>query len=196
MHIFLSKAERRKYYLRLRIKIYLVVGLFVLIAILIFYGAQDLRVFQVNGSPEPSGPAPEKFAIWCGPSCYWISQDGIVIEPAPDTEGSAIIKILDVRESALVPNAPVLEERFLANAMKILLRAGQLPVRLYEYRFDGRLQELAAIGANGEKFIFSVRFEATEKLFASLAEVISKNNLKNFEYIDLTVENRIYLKQR
>jgi len=142
------------------------------------------------------GPELEQYAIWCAQSCYWVNKEGIAVERSPDTEGSSIIKVNDLRDKILAIARPVFDNGSFKYVAGIFDGLANLPIRLKEYTFDGRLQELTAHGINGEEFIFSIRFEPTEKLFASLAEVIERNNINNFEYVDLTVENRIYLKQR
>jgi len=141
------------------------------------------------------GPELERYAIWCAQSCYWVNKEGIAVEKSPDTEGSSIIKVADLRDKVLTLARPVFDNDSFKYVAGIFEGLASIPIRMQGYTFDGRLQELTAYGVNGEEFIFSTRFEPTGKLFASLAEVIEKNNLSNVEYIDLTVENRIYLKQ-
>lgn len=196
MRLLLSKKEKARYYRRLRIKIYLIVGAVLMVGIGVAYVTLNLGWFKVKKDDSIVVAPAEKFAIWCALDCAWIDRRGIASEPAPLTEGSSITVIRNQDGGNLVTGALVIQERFIKPVVSIIDGIANLPIRVKEYSFNTKLQELTAIGVNGDKFVFSVRFEPTEKLFASLAEVIAKNNLKNFEYIDLTVENRIYLKQR
>lgn len=206
MKLLLSKKEKARYYRRLRIKIYLAIGVVLMAGIGVAHVTLNLSWFQIKKHNTVVMTPAEKFAIWCSSSvilseaknltCVWIDRQGLALEQAPLTEGSAISIIKSVDEGILVAGSPVTNERFIPAIRGILDGISKLPILVKEYSFNGRLQELTAIGVSGDKFVFSVRFQPNEKLFASLAEVIAKNNLKNFEYIDLTVENRIYLKQR
>lgn len=138
----------------------------------------------------------DRFAIWCGRDCYWINRAGQLIEKAPDTEGSAIPKIVDAsgkigRIGDFVMSADIFE-----NVEKVMVGLEKLSLGVSSYRFDHRLQELIASGTRGEKLIFSVRFAPSAKIFSYLQDLISSGKLRTSEYVDFTVENRIYLKSR
>ncbi len=151
--------------------------------------------------------SPERFIIWCpsagsgqAPSgaseCYWVNRSGIAVETAPDTEGSAIPKVKDSRETALLEGKHVLSKNLFSNLAKIIDGFAKLPVSIADFNFDDRLQELTANGARGERIIFSLRFAPSERAFSYLKDLISSGKLRASEYVDLTVENRIYLKSR
>jgi|GEM_PF-4565477 len=197
MKLLLSKKEKARYYRRLRIKIYLCFATLALAGVGAAHAVLNLGWLNIGQNPvEPENVKTEQFAIWCAKDrCAWIDRQGITGAPAPLTEGSSI-PIIKTEGGVPAGGAPAIQARFIKPIIAIIEGVANLPIRVNEYLFNARLQELTAVGINSDKFIFSVRFEPTEKLFASLAEVISRNNLKNFEYIDLTVENRIYLKQR
>lgn len=235
MRVFLSKSERKRYYRRIRIKIYLFLGLaiFTIAAIfsfLINWNFFRIDKFEIIGAAKleearaevlknglarflgfsnflvwPSvigevrvekdysnntlrliAEAPEKFAIWCALDCYWINRGGKTIELAPDTEGSSIPKI----------SGPLPKEELFKNIVAIIDGLAKLPIRIIGYNFDERLQELTALGTRGEKMIFGTRFAPSIKSFNYLNELVSSGQLRTAEYVDLTVENRIYLKPR
>lgn len=244
-NIFLSKAQKRRYYRRLRLKLYCGTSLLVLLGVVMLYGLLNfspLRVkkFEVSGSAdmealrgevlksglakflgfsnflswpsEVSGLKVEKdllsgtlrvitqsadrYVIWCGKDCFWIDRSGRLSEKAPDTEGSAIPKITDISGKALKIGGIVLQDAALVNFLKIMDGLSQLSLGVNDYRFDDRLQELRAQTIRGEKLIFSLRFAPSAKLFSYLKDVIDSGKLHTAEYIDFTVENRIYLKPR
>ena len=62
-----------------------------------------------------------------------------------------------------------------------------------KYLLKGGLYEIRAQIIDGPEIRFSLRFDPKNSLDA-LSTLIQKGNLKNAEYVDLTVENRIYLK--
>lgn len=138
----------------------------------------------------------DRFAIWCGKDCYWINRVGQLIEKAPDTEGSAIPKIVDASGKPLKIGDLVMPADIFENAEKIMTGLDRLSLGVSNYRFDQRLQELVAFGVRGEKLIFSVRFAPSAKIFSYLQDLISSGKLRTSEYVDFTVENRIYLKPR
>lgn len=147
-----------------------------------------------GGTLAVVGSSPERFAIWCAQECYWVNRSGIAVEPAPDTEGASISKINDSRELTPSEGKPVIKENLFANIAKIIDGINSLSLRVKDFDFNERLQELTANGAAGEQLIFSIRFAPSPKAFAYLNDSISSGQLKDAEYLDFTVENRIYLK--
>lgn len=245
MRVFLSKAQKVKYYRSLRIKIYFCAGLLLVIGAAAVYGiinAQFLKIkkFEVVGNVKleeaqaevltgnfakflgfnnflswPSklgdikieknfsdgilrliGNVSEKFAIWCSKECYWVDPSGRILETAPDTEGSSIPKIKDSRNMTLIAGNTILEENLFGNIVKIVDGLRQLPIRIENFEFNDRLQELKASGTKGERLIFSVRFTPPAKAFNYLRDLALSGELRGAEYVDLTVENRVYLKSR
>lgn len=142
---------------------------------------------------------PDGFVIWCSLNsveCYWVGRDGSAVEVAPDTEGSAIFKIKDSREAPPTIGQRVLEKNLFDNVVKIVDGIAKLPIAIADFSFSELLQELTANGARGERMIFSLRFAPSEKAFSYLNDLISSGKLRASAYVDLTVENRIYLKPR
>lgn len=143
--------------------------------------------------------APDRFVIWCSANsveCYWVDRDGTAVEVAPDTEGSAIFKIKDSRGAQLISGQPVLDKTLFENVVKIVDGISKLPIAIADFGFSELLQELTANGARGERIIFSLRFAPSEKAFSYLNDLIASGKLRASAYVDLTVENRIYLKPR
>ncbi|TSC83347.1 MAG: hypothetical protein G01um101419_30 [Parcubacteria group bacterium Gr01-1014_19] len=141
----------------------------------------------------------DRFAIWCyqqgsGNQCYWINRTGQLLEKAPDTEGAAIPKIIDVGGKISRIGAWALAVEFFDNAEKIISGLDHLSLGIREYSYDEKLQELVARGVRGERLIFSVRFAPSEKLFSYIREMNLSGKLRSAEYLDFTVENRIYIK--
>ncbi len=245
MKLLLSKAEKKRYYRRLRIKIYCSAGLAILAAVLFFYTLLNWQVFKIkeihaegavkledarplvlqkplarflglnnffswpgkigdwqiekdysSGILKILGPKLERFAIWCSRECYWVTADGVAVEEAPDTEGTSIAKVMDARNSPILTGRGVTEQGIFNRIASVIAAMGDLPLRIKNYEFNDKRQELAAEGARGERMIFSVRFAPSGKLFDSLLALIKNGELRRSEYADFTVENRIYLKPR
>ncbi|MDO8466722.1 MAG: hypothetical protein Q7S83_01120 [bacterium] len=245
MALPLSKIQKRKYYRRLRLKLYCYAGLLTFLGLGILYTLLNfdffrIKKFDVSGSADfeeirgellngdlarflgfgnflswPStvsgfkvekdfltgtlrivARAADRFAIWCSNDCYWISRGGQLIEKAPDTEGSAIPKIVDAAGKIVRIGDSVMAVDAFENVQRIMAGLNGLVLGVSEYRFDARLQELTAFGVRGEKLIFSVRFLPSLKIFSYLQDLMLSGKLRTSEYVDFTVENRIYLKSR
>lgn len=138
----------------------------------------------------------ELFAIWCvqKDACYWLDQNGLAFEEAPETEGSLILKVYDSRQEALL-GAKVLEDRFLGNLLMILSNLKKINLPVKKITFDRELQELRAETYDGPALLFSVRFNPQLSI-ESLDSLLKTLDLKKLSYIDLRVENRIYYKNR
>lgn len=147
-----------------------------------------------SGTLKLIGNFPDKFAIWCSEECYWASRRGLILSLAPDTEGTSIPKIKDLGIAYLTVNKPILAEDLFTNIANIIEGLEILPLRIRGFEFNDRLQELIAYGTKEEKIIFSVRFTPPEKSFNYLKDLTLSGALRNSEYVDLTVENRIYLR--
>lgn len=136
-----------------------------------------------------------RFVIWClsQTECYWVDQDGIAFGEAPHSEGSLFLLVNDPSNDQLAMGQPVLEDRFLANTIKILQGIKELRLPFQEILLDRELQELRVRNNQGPAVLFSLRFDPTLNLSA-LRSLKSKNNLSGIQYIDLRVENRLYYK--
>ncbi|MDP1718809.1 MAG: hypothetical protein Q8L24_00055 [bacterium] len=244
-NLFLSKAQKRRYYRKLRLKLYCYASLLFLLGVGVVYGFLSfppfhIKKFDISGAAdfealrgeilkgsfarflgfsnflswpsEVSGLKVEKdilggtlkiasaegdrFVIWCGKECYWIDRSGKLVEKAPDTEGSAIPKITDLSGKALKVGGAVASDEIFTNLLRIMDGLSQLSLGVSDYRFNERLQELHVYTPRSEKLIFSLRFAPSAKLFSYLKELVNSGKLHTAEYIDFTVENRIYLKTR
>lgn len=130
----------------------------------------------------------EPYGIWCFETCYWFDEKGVLFKEAPQTEGTLVYKIID---SGVKANA---EPFKFENVMKILgiLKERQIPVR--NIKIDEKLQELSLQTYEGAAMIFSLRFDPSATLLSALDTVVKKLGLNKINYLDLTVENRIYYK--
>lgn len=139
----------------------------------------------------------KNYAIWCyAKNCYWFDETGILLEPAPVTEGTLVFIIRNPNERPVILGKSIAPEHLWKNTKKILDMLSVLPIKTGELDLDEQLQELTVKGTGGEKLIFSLRFAPSEKMFHYIQNSIATGEIKKAEYIDLTVENRIYLKER
>lgn len=141
----------------------------------------------------------EPYGIWCSNAndrifCFWFDENGIIFENAPISEGHLILRI-DSQDLLLIPGRSAIIPDLFYNLKKIIdfLRNIGLSVNKYEWEDD--LQELRVSAGSGSEIRFSLRFNPDVSL-AALKSIYEKNEFKNTEYVDFTVENRIYIKPR
>ena len=136
----------------------------------------------------------QSYGIWCVSlsECYWFDKEGVLFEEAPVSEGHLILRIdSDVKKMPIL-GEPAVSAAFYANMDKIFKffsKAG-LPIDSYVLKND--LQEFRAQVKDSPEIRFSLRFDVQNSLDA-LGLLIQKGDWKKAHYIDLTVENRVYI---
>jgi hypothetical protein len=143
----------------------------------------------------------EKYAIWCfgldEPICYWVDrEDGVLIEPAPLSEGQLVFKINDTESPPLRPGDNVLSREQFKNITAFLDFIQEFHIPVSSLTILRSLQEFQATHERGARLMFSYRFKPTITLFESLRSMLSTYNPARIEYIDLTVPTKVYLKER
>ncbi len=148
----------------------------------------------------------ERFGIWCAkpnvattdsPPCYWFDRDaGILFEAAPFPEGTLISKITESDDSEPAIGEAILPSHLLPNFWKIidLIKKRDLPI--YELSVNKNLEELKAVTVPGADIIFSLRFDPDQNLASALEILLGQTPLQKISYLDLTVPNKIYLKEK
>jgi len=140
--------------------------------------------------------------IWCyaavaatdPAACYWHDAAGIILGPAPETAGALLTQINDDRSARPAIGATVIEPRYFAILSHILAELGKNSLHFNSFRLDQAHQELSAITETGTRIVFSLRFKPTPPVFEFLKKLIDEKQLAKLNYVDLTVENRIYTK--
>lgn len=137
----------------------------------------------------------DRIAIWCDSAgdCSWIDDDGMFFEKAPQVEGSLILTIFDANAGYIRQGEKISEDRFIGNIIKIINGLKDLRLAVKKINFDSRLEEIRVQSYSGPDIYLSIRFDPDANI-NSLRSLIEKNGSKNYRYIDLRVENRIYYK--
>jgi cell division septal protein FtsQ len=133
----------------------------------------------------------QRFAIWCfnaGQDCYWMDKQGIIFTEAPSTEGSLVSVVFDSRNEDLALGSGVEDDRFMGNLISILENLDTLDLQIDKINFNNDLQELIVSTVGGPTITFGLRFDSAKNL-----SLIKDLNYKNLKFIDLSVENRIYI---
>lgn len=142
----------------------------------------------------------EKIGVWCqlgenGEQCYWLNGEGVVGEKAPRPRGS-LVWAIDADESIeAISGKKILEKNLWENIKKIMNFPFFSEWLLEQVAVDWQRQELRGKLVAGAEIKFSINFNPENNL-AGLEKLVEeeKINLKNLEYIDLRIENRIYYK--
>jgi len=135
-----------------------------------------------------------QFAIWCrAGNCYWIDENGMAFEEAPETEGSLILTINDDGKEGIALGQKVVEERLSDNLSAIFNGILDLNVRIKKIFYTTKLQEMNVELNDGPDLYFSLRFNPALNLEA-IKSLREKVGLRGMSYVDLRVENRIYYK--
>lgn len=135
-----------------------------------------------------------RFAIWCNSqasNCYWIDKEGYVFADAPVTEGSLVFTIFDTSNENLFPGSRVEEDRFVGNLISILENFYKTEFEVKKITSDSALKEIHIETVEGPTFIFSTRIDSSKNL-----SLIKDLDLKKVEYIDLTVDDKIFYKNK
>src|SRR3989344_136163 len=145
----------------------------------------------------------QSYGIWCVvgqlsnvqgqlSACYWFDKDGVLFEEAPVPEGHLILRINSDLETMPMLGEPAVSAEFYVNMDQIFkfFRETGLPIDSYVLKND--LQEFRAQVKDSPEIRFSLRFDVKNSLDA-LGLLIQKEDWKKAHYIDLTVENRVYL---
>ncbi len=160
----------------------------------------DIQKHYLSNLLEIKIQEQEYFSVWCrigsvnGMNCFWLNENGIAVAPAPDTEGALIYRIVEKNDNEFALGGEIINQREWPNIKNILAGLSDLPIKIKEFIYNSRPQELTAYGTAGEKLIFSARLNYGEKVLGYIRTAAEKGDLKRAEYLDLTVENRIYLK--
>lgn len=169
------------------------------------------RTVAVNAIPRTP------FGVWCYPqtnadetltgaeteglresaACYWIdAREGILMRKAPVPDGSLIIKIEDLRDAPSRLGDPVLRPALFQNLKAIVESVRSLPLAIAAVTVDHVLEELHLKTFPGAEIRFNLRNAPGQETFASLKAILKEINLEKTEYIDMTVEKKVYVKNR
>jgi hypothetical protein len=135
--------------------------------------------------------------VWClaGGDCYAFDREGIAFGRAPETYGTLITKVSDVRTAALAPGEAVLAtSEWRARILETLEIIGALHLspRIITVREEAlREWDVALVEGPTLKFSFSFVPERLEDALASLSR---RGDFRALTYLDFRVPDRLYYK--
>lgn len=128
-----------------------------------------------------------------GFSCAWFDNQGILFELAPIPEGYLILRIDSDSARPLILGTPVIKPELYGNIYSLLGFFTNSRLTVEHYLVKEQLQEFHLQINNGPQIRFSYRFDPKNALDA-IKLLMDKEEWKKTDYIDLTVENRVYLR--
>lgn len=135
--------------------------------------------------------------IWCfekSNPCFWFDQDGVLFKTAQNTEGYLITKITsDVKPRPPILGAKVVPNEWFSRIKTILNFFEREKIKTFNNKVLTSLHEFRTKTADGVEIRFSLRFDP-ESALAAVKTLKEKGELTNAVYVDLTVENRVYVK--
>ncbi len=130
--------------------------------------------------------------------CYYIDQQGIAFEKAPETKGTLILVIKDNSQSLIKIGDRIIEKDELTSLVQIKQRlTSQLGLGVLNFEIEANaLRDLRASINQGWYILFDWTKDLekqVEALKLILSEKIKKDRI-NLEYVDLRIEGRAYYK--
>lgn len=129
-------------------------------------------------------------------NCWWFDDtDGLLMSEAPFADGQMFFRINETGMVNLALGQLILPESLFINLKIILEILKDLNIAIADMRLDRALEELTIASTGHFRLIFSLRFDPSA-VIGSVKDLLVKTPAEKIDYIDLTVENKIYLKAR
>lgn len=170
----------------------------------ITFASGDIRSVRVEKRPLARAvhlavTVRESFGIWCfaGGACVWVdAEEGIVMREAPEPDGTLVPSFRDPREAPPLKGTPVLPSRQFANVRQFVSELQAHDLGFTAFSIDAVREELQAELPGGARVLFSLRDRAPDEAIAALRALAAREPLTRYEYVDLTVEGRVYVKRK
>ncbi len=145
----------------------------------------------------------QRYAVWCqgqpeeSLNCFWIDQLGVIFESAPIADGQLVRTIYSASPIGRpLTGTPILAQEIFSVIKKTLDGLSSLDIGLEKIEYKQSLQELHLITSGGTLLMISTRFDPSPTVLPSIRRLSSNPGLDKLTYINLTVENRAYVKYR
>lgn len=140
------------------------------------------------------------YAIWCFDgsemACVWVDEEGIVLRDAPEPNGSLILSFYDLREASPRYGIHVIEPELFSRIRQFGEALKSLSLSVERMVLDTFREELRVETSGGSYILFSLLTEIPAEAVRVLGTFLERNSFERIEYIDLTVENKIYVKRK
>ena len=142
----------------------------------------------------------KRYTVWCAgteeTNCYWTDETGTPFEYAPVSDGQLVQTVFSPTTTSVSLGSPVLPTEDFTVVREILDGIQKLDLTVTRVTINEQSQELRVDTGSGARIIFSLRFDPKPTALPALARFIKKPGLAKLEYVNLTVENRAFVKNR
>jgi hypothetical protein len=141
----------------------------------------------------------QRYAVWCSSetSCAWVDTTGVLFQPAPIAEGQLVQTIFENGTSSVGAIGDfVLSSSSFDVVKKVIDSTKSINLSISRVLVDRELQELHLTTASGALIMLSLRFDPTSTALPAIRRFAEKPGYTNIDYLNLTVENRAYVKYR
>lgn len=129
-------------------------------------------------------------------TCFWFSgETGNLLGEGLETSGQIYLNIDERNHGFIFPGYKILADSYLNNLKNIFTNLKSNGISISEIDYIRSRNELNILTVNNMKMILSLNFDETSNLEA-LNDILKKNNEGKISYVDLSIENKIYLKYR
>lgn len=140
----------------------------------------------------------KEIGIFCKQDCYYIDEQGVAFEKAPQTSGTLILVIKDNSEGEVEIGKNAIEKEFMADLIDLRnYLADQLELRVLEFIIESGVSEDLRVDTNEGWYILFDRSLDLQNQIEALRLVLEekiKEERSSLEYIDLRIVNRVYYK--
>lgn len=148
-----------------------------------------LGIWCVETSLEASSEATPE-------NCFWFDDtDGILIEASPSSAGQLVFTVYEQGGPILVKGRSVLGKKEFSNLKSVLEALRGLSLSISRIEFQRNSYDLEVGINNAGRLFFSLRFDPQISTLPALKELLNTKPLNRIDYLDLRVENKIYLKE-
>jgi len=147
-----------------------------------------------------------KYGLWCAEkpesnpefvlaTCYWLDPSGIIFKEGPIAGGQLVPTIYEKSASQLAPSKiPIINAEEFSTIKNILTGIKAINLSFEKIFLDRANQEIEVSLSNKTIVQFSLRIDPIKTALPALAKLNSEDKLSQMNYIDLTVENRAFIK--
>ncbi len=136
--------------------------------------------------------------IYCRNECYYIDNQGVIFEEAPQTSGTLILVVRDYSAGELEIGKNVLEKEFMAELIDLRSSLFEgFKLKVLDFNLESSpAKELKVNTHEGWYILFDTSRDFKNQLdnLKLVLEEKIKDGRKNLQYVDLRIESRVYYK--
>lgn len=135
--------------------------------------------------------------VWCVSSaCYWVDATGVAFEEAPDIEGLLLVNVHDATRDSMTRGEKVIDSDNVIRIVDFVSALNDRAIPWMRVELKSKESYEAWVLLEQQTVIRISLRTMSQELIEAFFEVLRSIDIAKVDYFDLTVENRIYYKQR